>query len=278
MNLFIRSITLVLGFLVAAGASAVTLKYDLVGLSSHNNSSYYPDLNFSNAKSALLTVNKTSFDTEPELVSLVLTFPQVAKLTATEFKKMNGGFYRAVVSNAWIYRQVVVDVYTGDLNVINQGHIWMEVSVSEKYAFIQPQEDIKGESIFYAYGNVRDITATKVVDVESRTVNGKKLTLSLKDRLGVAPQDAVINGNREGFVVDALWMGKGQKTLYIPSFVSMHEYDYITAIGLVIEESATPMGVEYLVSVKFKDQQGTELTSPPTPLTQLLDSVYPPQF
>jgi len=278
MKLFIRSIMVVLGFFVATSAYAVTLKYDLNALNSHNSSIHYPGLDFSNAKSAVLTVNKTVSGVEPELASLVLTFPEVAKLTATGFKKMDGGFYRAVVSNAWIYRQVVVDVHTGDFNAFHNGHVFIEVSVSEKYAFIQPEEDTKGENIFMAFGDLRDITATKIVDIESRIVNGKKLTLSLKDRLGIAPQDVVINGNREGFVVDALWMGKGQKTLYIPSFLSMHEYDYITAVGLVIEESATPMGIEYLVSVKFKDQQGIELTSPSIPLTQLLDSVYPPQF
>jgi hypothetical protein len=42
--------------------------------------------------------------------------------------------------------------------------IFIEVSVSEKNAFINPENDIKGEPLFLANGTIRDITPSTIAD------------------------------------------------------------------------------------------------------------------
>lgn len=276
MNKFVRNLGVTLFSLISATTYAKTFKYDLTGLHSQQGYIHYPDLNFSQAKSAIFTINKDPLTPELQISSLEVTFPNAAKLTATGFKKVENNLYRAVVNDVWIYRQVIVDVRDLDFNH-QPSAPFIEVYVSEKSAFIQPEiiTDSRGENIFSANGVLRDITAAKIADTAVTTIEGKKLTLSLKDLLTYAPYDSQINGTREGFVIDALWQGKGQKTIYVRAPAPLEEFDRYTAIGLTITEHDLPSGKEYSFSIKYKEEGfNGELSTPEQPLKPLLDSAF----
>lgn len=274
MNIVARSLGITLIALASTTTHAKTFKYDLIGVHSFNGVIHYPELDFSQAKSAILTVNKDPLSPDVQISSVEVTFPNAAKLLATGFKKTEFGSYRAVVNNVWIYRQVIVEVRDTDFNYAHPAPVSIEVSVSEKSVFIQPEEDPKGHPLFHAGGMLRDITANKIVDTESVIIDGKRVNLSLKENMSFASPDTEINGAREGFVIDTLWMGKGQKTLYVPAPVPQGEFDRYTAIGLVMEEVNGPEGKEYFFSVKFTDSMGGEQLSPSLPLRHLLDTAY----
>jgi hypothetical protein len=167
-----------------------------------------------------------------------------------------------------------VDIRDTDFNDAIQQPITIDVSISEKSVFIQPEADPKGQPLFHVDGLLRDITASKVVDTASAIVGGKRVNLSLKENLSFATPDAQINGPREGFVIDALWLGKGQKTFYVPAPVPTSEFDRYTAIALVVEELSGSVEKEYAFSVKFVDASGGETQTPWQPLKPLLDAAY----
>lgn len=274
MNLVARSLGITLIALASTTTYAKTFKYDLLGVHSSNGFIHYPELDFSQAKSAVLTINKDPLSPEMQISSVEITFPNAAKLLATGFKKTESGSYRAAVNDAWIYRQVIVEVRDTDFNEARSTPVSIEVSVSEKSAFVQPEADPKGLPLFNVEGMLRDITTNKIVDTASVIIDGKRLNLSLKENMSFASPEAQINGSREGFVMDVLWMGKGQKTLYIPAPVPHSEFDRYTAIGIIMEEVNGPEGKEYLFNVKFTDSMGGEQLSPSLPLRHFLDMAY----
>lgn len=274
MNKFVLNLGITLFSIISASTYAKTFKYDLTAVSSYPGPINYPGLEFNQAKSAIFTVNKDPLSPEVQINSLEVNFPNAAKLIATGFKKIDSDLYRAVVNDVWIYRQVFVDVRGVDFNRPHSSSTQIEVSISEKSVFIQPEDDPKGHPLFSVNGILRDITVAKIADTAIATVDNKRLTLSLKDTLTYAPVEAQINGAREGFVIDALWQGKGQKTIYIPAPVPMEEFDRYTAIGLILQEVESPFGKEYWFSIKYKEEGLGELTTPQQPLKLFLDNAY----
>ncbi|WP_062060614.1 hypothetical protein [Cellvibrio sp. OA-2007] len=274
MNIIARSLSITLMTLASTATYAKTFKYDLLGVHSSNGAIHYPGLDFSQIKSAVLTINKDPLSPDVQINSAELTFPNAAKLLATGFKKTEFGSYRAIVNDVWIYRQVIVEIQDTDFNYAHPTPVSISVSISEKSVFIQPEDDSKGQPLLHVEGIARDITSNKVVDTESVIAEGKRLNLSLKENLSFASPEANITGTREGFVLDTLWMGKGQKTLYLPAPVPQGEFDRYTAIGLVMETVNGPEGQEYFFSVKFTDSMGGEQLTPSLPLKHLLDTAY----
>ncbi|HTF98036.1 MAG TPA: hypothetical protein VL995_18010 [Cellvibrio sp.] len=276
MNKLIRNIGVTLFSIISASTYAKTFKYELTDILSSNGTITYPNLDFDQAQSAVFTVNKDPLSPNLQITSLEVTFPTAAKLVATGFKQVDHDTYRAVVNDAWIYRQIFVDVHGVDFNYPNRSTPRIEASISEKSIFIQPEADVTGQPLFFLHSPfMRDITPSKIADTASVVLAGKRLTLSLKNNLGVASNT---NGpspiNQEGFVVDALWMGKGQKTLYIPAPVPVEEFDRFDAIAIDINELPTSQGVEYTLVIKFKDLNGYETSTPELPLMHLLEAAY----
>lgn len=275
MNRFSRSMAVTLLSVISVSSYAKTFKYELTNIHSGNGEVTYPNLEFSQAQSAVFTINKDPLNTDLQISSVEIAFPNAAKLLATGFKKVNHDTYRAVVNNAWIYRQVFVDIRGVDFNSPQEGAPIIEAFISEKFAFNQPEIDPTGAHLFHLHGEgLRDITLSKVADMASVTLDGKRLTLSLKSNLSFAPSGEPMSGHNKGFVVEALWMGKGQKTMYIPAPFPAEDYDGIEAIGININEHAAPNGSEYTVVIKFRDQNGHEIFTPEFPLPHLIGEVY----
>lgn len=275
MNLFLRVIGFMAFAIISSTAFAKTFKYDFTGIHSSNGFVNYPGLDFSQAKTVTLTVSKDPLTPEVTVNSAEITFPNAARLIATGFKKLdNTDTYRAVVNNAWIYRQVIVDISGTDFNRAQNNRVNINVSVSEKSVFIEPEDDVKGHPLFFVDGDLRDITTPKIVDTDSVILDGKRVNLSLRENLSFASPGTITNGAREGFVLDVLWMGKGQKTIYIPAPIPQGEYDRYDAIGLVLEELNGPLGKEYSLRVNFKDASGSQESLPPQPLKLILEQAF----
>lgn len=274
MNFFTRSTTL-FSFaltlsLAATSTFAVTVKYELKNLQSNNGWIHYPDLDFSNATSAILTVEKRDPYSEPQIKSLDITFPNAAKLSAKDFKQVNvdGSGHRAVVDDAWIYRQVIVDIH--GINFYDpQSHLTIDVAVSEKQGFINPENQERGEHILLAHGQLKDITTSKIVDTGSAVVNGKRANLSLKNRLAISPSGA------GSFAIDVLWMGKGENTIYVDSGFTPNYFDFVTPIALILEDLTSPEGP--MIKVTAKDYNGNQIEGQPLRLKALLEQAYGPQ-
>lgn len=268
MSLFSRSlfIFLTVFFTATATASVKTTKYELTDVSSHNGVLSYPGLDFYDATSATLTIERTQGDPEVDLTSLDLVFPNAATLKARNFKKFEGDRYRTIVSGAWVFKDVVVEVYAPGLVADMPVHI--EVQVVESTSNINPDFHSSGSLLLMAHGSLKDVTPSKVVDNGFAIVNGKRANFSLKDRLKFEP-----NQPGFGFAVDTLWLGHGQKTIYIDAPFPIEEFDFVEPIALIVETDNSSGVIEHWVSVKFK-HMGNEATTPPFPLQDLLNQAY----
>jgi hypothetical protein len=266
MLLSIRSLIIFCIVFCALGVSAETLKYELQNIDSHNAEINYPGLDFNGAQSATLTVEKNSATQEAELVSLDLVFPNAASLKARNFKKNGPNRYRTIVSEAWIFREVLVEIDVPDFS--NDAPVAIEVRVVETTSYLNPEAESAGSYLLLAHGMLKDVTPEKVVDTGFAIVNGKRVNLSLKDRVSfnnASPQF--------GIAIDALWMGYGQKTLYIHPPVSFEHFDFVEPIALIIETTNTSGSTAHMVSVKFQ-LMGDEIVTPPYPLADLLNEAY----
>lgn len=273
MKLIYQLFSVALLGLISISSHAKTFKYDITNIwSSEGYESRYPTLEFSNVKSAGLTVTKDPLLTDWQLNSLEINFEKAAKLTATGFKKVSHNTYRAVINNVWIYRQIIVDVKETDLNAFSNPAISIEVYISEKSAFIQPEEDIQGQPLFTLSGTLRDISPNKIVDTGYITIDGKRVNFSLRERPGIIQLN---NGDsKNGFLVDVLWMGKGQKTIAIP-FSPVENFDQFDAVTLVLEEIDGDFGTKQpVLSIKYKDQNNSENTSWQERIKPLLNGAY----
>lgn len=263
-----KTIFRVMALLMAVGmistVEAKTTKYELVNPQTQSrDSSTYPRLSFFNVSSAVLTVTKNAPDFELKIGSLEVTFPNMAKLTATNFKLVEGTKYRAYVADAWVYRELIVDL---DFNL--NGPLMVEVYISDRVGFVKPPvnaQSLPPIVLFSFYGDLNDITPTRVVDQKVLTVAGRKLILSLRDR-------PIFTGQffSDGFAIDAIWYGKGTKILTITAPFNRETFDKFEIMDLIFDGDINNPSI----SVKFKDPAGNEALSNPVLLHELLDRAY----
>lgn len=259
--------SLILG--ASALAQAKTYVYDIEAFSQRPGAPLYPGLDLSNIKSATFTVNR-NYGTAPELRSLEITFANAGKLRATNFKRLDDGRYRTLVSGAWVFKEVIVEVDANPEFEINQ-IVNIQIFVSETTSNLNPEALNQGQPLAGTFGPLRDVTVLSTVDTAAATMDGKRVNLNLKDRLGRS-----LNGSnspfvsKEGFIIDTLWMGKGQKLIYIPG-PDQSEWERIEVIGLTLEgPAADPM-----VRVRYKEGMGAEISTAPIPLRFLLQNYFP---
>lgn len=169
----------------------------------------------------------------------------------------------------WIYREVIVEVDNVTFPAGQNHPVDIHVYVSERSAFNNPVADYEPNQraeLFRVSGTTRDITPTRNVDTLTTTALNKKLTLSLKDRIGFDPEE-----RRSAFVIEALWYGKGTKTIYIPAHIPSPEFDEVEVIALTVQ-GGTPENP--VLVVKYKNADGHEMFASSATLQELLAKAY----
>ncbi|EIK43700.1 hypothetical protein O59_003580 [Cellvibrio sp. BR] len=267
-----------LGALLLSAASlsqAVTLKYELTDIHSGNGSIQFPNMNFNNATSAIITVEK-NMGQPPEVTRVDLRFANLKGISATQFSTGEWGRFEAYVPNAWVYREVKLQLEPTPFEPNNPMHI--SGFVSDKSSFIgTPMQDEWSNHLFMVHGTLTDITPNKIADTVTTKVNGKNLTLTLKSRLGVAPQNSAPAFAPEGFILDINWYGKGQKTVYLPAPTYGPDRDFFTAISLNILGTENTDPSSWMLEIGFQDPHGGQMVAPSANLMDVLNQAYPPQ-
>lgn len=213
-------------------AQAKVVKYELDDLTSQNSLGgiHYEGLDLSGATSATLTVNKV-VGAEPVLTSLVLTFPDAMKFSATNFKKIQPGLYSATVAGPWIFKEVFVDLQSQTLDLGQGVHI--EAYVSERTLYTLPSTSNKGELLFSARGLTKDATASRVVSTKKVVLDSISYTIGLRDRLATLSESP---DARSGFVLDVTAPGSATKKILFPGITfGLQDIDKYEAVSLIVE-------------------------------------------
>lgn len=275
MNVFIRAAAACFFSLAALATHAKTVTYEIDALRTMPGYVNYPGLDLNAAKTATITVIKNTQTSPPELTRLEITFPSAATLTATNFKIVNGR-YRALVKDAWIYRQVMVEIPM--LDPRSRAPFQADVFISERNNVINPEMETPGQRLFSLNGMLRDVSPNPVVDSVISTVNGKQVTLNLKERPAVAEPGPNAFGPQEGFVIDSNWYGRGAKTIYFQAPFANYEFDNFIASSIQLIDIDTPMGRDTMIAIKFRSPSGASMLTPQMRLKDFLEMAYGPQM
>ncbi len=260
---------------LSGALAAKTYTYDLLNPMGHTMEFEFPGLDVRGVKSAVITINRTSQNPEVELRALEVTYLNAAKLRTGVFKKVGPGRYRALVDGPWVFKQVIVEVDTDD-SFTPSRHFNARLFVTNQVSLTNPESANQGVPFAGVVGQLRDVTYSPNSDSQSTTLDGKRVTLNLRDRLS-APSPTNLPGmfpplDQPSFVIDTLWLGRGQKLLYLPAPVTWQDLERFEPIGLVLEGPTT----DPLVRVRVRDAQGIEMLLPGQPLRMLLNTAFGP--
>ncbi len=264
-----RTITKTLSTLLLLGstyAAADTFKYE-VPYPSSNYSPTYPNLDLSGLEKLNITTTNSEFDPQQKLNRVEFIFPRASNLIVNNFTK-EGSTYRAIVSGAWVYKSVLVEIEAPD-------PLSMDSPLSTRVYVIENQNNLNntqaiGLQTLEASGNLIDVTPNALADREQLLVDNKTLILKLFQR-------PVRDIDGQGFKVSALWLGKGEKNFYIPAPFPLPEYHNYKTIGIKIETHTYPEGQEdHFISIHYTDQNGMQHETPLEPLRLYLNQAFPP--
>lgn len=235
-------------------------------------------LDLSGEMSATAKTSSDGFSPEKSIESLTLNFAHANKISVGNFKNVGPDMYRAQVNGPWVFKNVIVEVKPDQLH--NFGQLSGRIFVPDHTNINNNLEFAIGTDLLTFNCPIVDATARKVVDTTAKTIDGKRLTLKLKDRLGMhfGPTPPA-PGYEQGIEVNALWMGRGERTFFLPISHPESEFDRFTAVGFKIDSHTLPDGqIDHMIAVRYEDEHGASFETPMQPLQMILDQVYGPAF
>ena len=254
--------------LISIYSLAGTFNYELKNIIVTNAPPLYPRLDLSGVTSVSINTTRDKFNPEPQITSMNIQFRQAAPLTATNFMRTTEGKYRAVVKDAWVYREVIVELDA--MPIHGELPATIALFVSEANSYLNPaMPNNQGMPLATIQGRIIETTLTRTVDVASLTLDGKQLSLSLQDKPNFMPLSTMIQ---------ALWMGKGDKTLYVPPSLPINDFEFAQAIGLILDPVPLPPAapMDYMLRIKYRLETGSEMMGGSMSLRMLLNQAYGP--
>ncbi len=244
---------------------AETFKFK-VNFPSNHYSSLYPNLDLNQLDSIEVTAKNSMYNPELEPTRLKLVFPNATDLVVSNFSRVGGTTYSALVQNAWVFRQLMVEVDAS--SGFSEGNqITARVSVVELSNNLNNTNPSPvGPTMLDISGTLFDITANKLADVANIKVDGKNLNL----RLYQHPQSKM---NGQGFVLDANWLGHGEATLVVPVSFPLFDFHNFKAVSISVDLIDGGPSLPY--NIIYQDPNG--MTSSVTgDLRPDLDMAFPP--
>jgi hypothetical protein len=220
-----------------------------------------------------------------EVKNFKLNFDNAPSLNISSLKRVDngsincpGGLYNSdvffgTVNNAWIFRTVEVTLCTQYAAPMPYAEFSYQVTVKDMDSYtsgmIQPGQLILAEG----NGTAFDKTPNKVVDTAKTNVDSKTLRLSLLQR--ISEVEIPNYGPRFGFVINASWLGHGDKPLVLDFYPAT---EAAKAIAIVLTTMPGPIPEEdiEMISVRFVDETGMEQQTTEMELRYVLEQSYGP--
>ncbi|MEE2729748.1 MAG: hypothetical protein VYA55_02945 [Pseudomonadota bacterium] len=247
-----------------------TYQYEII-MPGHYYQPLYPNLNLNELNKISVQAVKKDFNPEMELEQMTLDFQHATDLVVKNFSR-DGNVYRAIVDDAWVYKQVLVEVHAME-PISNHSNMEIRLFVVEQNSNLDQPSQSFGMETFQAHGNLMDITPNPLADETSLTVGGKNLQLKLYRN----PTDVItpMYGNY-GFKIEADWMGHGNRVFAIPAPFGPMDADQFDAVSLQIESfPISPTEMDYQIAVHYVDKFGYPNSTPLMPLQDYLMQVFP---
>jgi hypothetical protein len=125
----------------------------------------YPNLNLNSIDQLKLVVDNISSSSDAQLYSAEFSFPNANNIKAFNFEKI-GDTYRSIVSNAWIYKKIIVDI-TPRSGFGAHYEYTARIYVGEESSKLNDTSSVPGILIYEYGGSMRDKTYNNTADSTS---------------------------------------------------------------------------------------------------------------
>ena len=272
--LFLVSVTaLTLSSITLANATVYDLQID-----SSFSFPPFPGLDLHDPSSAVLTASVNN-NGELDLARLEIVFPRATNLVVSGFKSSgNSPVFRGVKNNAWVYRQVMIEV-----DLPPYGPIFYDTPVSIRgYVVANASNlnnlaDAQNVMIFDLQARVQARIPRKLADTARVNIAGKAVNMRLYQ--SIAPVTSGPNSGQFGFDLNINWLGNGEKDVIDSSFAPCPPGDCKAIAINVTPVPDLPIGeYDWIYEIEYEDMYGGRNVTPPQSLRMLLDQHFPPVF
>ncbi len=252
-------------------ASAEVYSYETDELHNYGAQFSFPDLNLDRA-TANLVFTSNEFSHDRKLSKLTLDFENARDINAINFTRSHydTSLYHAVVNDAWVFKQVIVEVRLDNHQPSNDVEI--RISVPEVTTELSDTPMTPGVELFQSNAQIFDVSRKRVADTGVFRQNQKRVLVKLLDRLSASSPYAETQG--QGFELEIDWHGHGVKTIYIDAQVPESQFHQIEAVGLIIEEHDFSGSVRHSLSIRYTDVTGNSQVTYSHPISQILEDVF----
>ena len=212
----------------------------------------YPNLDLHGTEEIKIITDRADSAESTKLKRLEIHFSNANPLVATSFVR-NDHKYRAIVKNAWIYRNLIVDVHpTGHLTNFSDPVI--KVYIGESNELINSANTKLGIKIYETSGIMKDVSSNPIVD---------KVSYMFQDKLAVSKlykyESATATGSQRGHLIVTSHPDLG-------GFYYFQNLPFnAEAISLELQDTAGYF--EY--AIKFRTPQGVIEQTPFAPVNEL---------
>ncbi len=222
----------------------------------------YPSLDFFGTVNVEIkaTSNLNENTLTPE--RLELNFQNANKFVARNFRLI-GDNYRAVVQNAWVFRQVMVELNSVDLM---NGQLNLKLYVVENMSQIDSISESFGPELLGLSGPIVDITPNPVADSLNVRYQDKRLQLKLL-------KNPVYRGPEIGFEIKSMWHGHGEQVLYVPIYNGQESSITYKAISFTVEKIDVFGELMDYLTINYVDLEGQNYADT-APLSQFIEAAY----
>lgn len=265
MKLFTRILFILALAVSSQNISADTLKFEAVAPSTSYNQ-IYPNLDLHQINSIKITATTTEFNPDPDITRLEIVFPFATNLIASNFVR-NGTTYRALVNDAWVFKQIMVEVEASN-GIQADSNPLIRLYVVETTSNLSNPILSDGYMMLNTNGFLMNTTPNKLADVTTVKVDLKNLILRLYQR----PQTGATG---HGFYIHATWLGHGEADIYIPAMTPA-DFHRFNAVAVNVTTEIIGPDTFHFISIDYTDKITGQLNSTsPEDLRLYLDQAFP---
>ncbi len=244
---------------------ADTIKFESPFPSS-NYDQIYPNLQLNQIDSFKVTASTNEFFAEADITRLEIVFPFATNLIANNFVR-EGNVYRSLVNNAWVFKQVLVEVEA-------PGGLQMDSNLSIRLYIVEQTSNLNNPVMSYGHmmlqtdGGLIDTTPNRLADVTTVKVDSKNLTLRLYQR----PQSGQTG---YGFYIKSTWLGHGNADIYIPA-INPSAFNLFQAVAVNVVSEIIGTDTIHFINIDYIDKaSGQTMSTGPEDLRMYLDQAFP---
>jgi hypothetical protein len=270
MNL-LKAIFLFTMLLFATFAGASTSEYE-VYMPSSSTHFMFPGLDLSGIESISLTISSGNTDLDYSIDRMELKFPNANNLVVKNFKRVqNSSAVYGIADDKWVFRKLIIELNMPPQKPSSGEPVDINVFVADtdhfKHNYFNPPQ---GELLVNASGMLVDVTPNPIADKKVVIADNKELDVKLYQR----PENHMLPPSvGTGFKVVMNWMGKGERTVYLPTPFPPRDYDMFKAVSLNFTDIPGQVNVSML-EIEYEDDAGFRQVAPVGELMTILDQAY----